>query len=102
MNDQKRRIIALEDALVQKTKEYERALASEQAKHRDEIKELLNHSNPHSNSNCRRGSESTGWQRSSFVGKCSTEMLEYPKARTTQQDLVKLLLRCRLQVLKYR
>lgn len=90
MNDQKRRIIALESALMQKTKEYERALASEQVKHRDEIKELLSHSNPHSSSNCRRGSESTGWQRSSFAGKGSTEMLENPKApRATQQEMVK-------------
>lgn len=41
MNDQRRRIASLEALVAQKAREYERALASEAARHSAEIKELL-------------------------------------------------------------
>jgi hypothetical protein len=43
ISEQKKKIIHLEDQLLQKTREYERALAAEESKHKEEINNLLLH-----------------------------------------------------------
>ncbi|KAI9992200.1 hypothetical protein PInf_017585 [Phytophthora infestans] len=45
INEQKRRIATLESCLQQKTSEYDRALASEAARHRDEMQTLVRRNN---------------------------------------------------------
>ncbi|KAF1336588.1 Kinesin-like protein, partial [Globisporangium splendens] len=85
LTDQRRRTAVLEDNLVQKTKEYERALASEEAKHRAEIKELLSR-NPHSSSGSQ---EQTLWKRSASIGNMRADpAVDESKKREQQNEQV--------------
>lgn len=87
MGDQRRRIAALEETVVQKTKEFERALASEEAKHRIEIRELLSSRNPHED---QQQNQQTMWQRSASIGSIRGELaaVDESKKRESRSEQV--------------
>lgn len=68
--DQKRKILALENAFSQRNREHERALAAKEVKHREEITEILRHSDQiQQNDNQRKSSLSFHEENSAAVPK---------------------------------
>lgn len=87
MSDQRRRIAALEETVVQKTKEFERALASEETKHRAEIRDLLSSRNPHED---QQRQQQAMWQRSASIGsiRADASTVDESKKRENRNEQV--------------
>lgn len=83
LNDQRRRLATLEETLVQKMKEYERALAAEETKHRAEIRDLLNRNPNAASAQTLEQQQPTMWKRSASISNLDGDV---SVAETTKRE----------------
>ncbi|TYZ66774.1 hypothetical protein PybrP1_001439, partial [[Pythium] brassicae (nom. inval.)] len=89
LTGQRRRIAALEESRAQQAKEYERALAAEEAKHRAEIRELLSR-NPHASANAQEQQHETlMWRQSASIVSLSGDASAVAETAKREKKLLK-------------